>query len=148
MHSYTAQYSLIASGKLLPCVFLCMKESSGKFGLTVSKKVDYLMREYENAYVTCSKSGKVSKVIYTEFLRKCVSPYVEQKNFLLLIDSWGGQTDATLYDDIFENERGKVSCTIKVTPPPNVHLSVTHATFIFFVKLKFSLNVYKMHSLY
>ncbi|XP_011702627.1 PREDICTED: uncharacterized protein LOC105458780 [Wasmannia auropunctata] len=37
-HSYTAQYSVTASGKLLPLVFLCLQEPTNKFGPTVSKK--------------------------------------------------------------------------------------------------------------
>lgn len=37
-HSYTAQYALTASGKILSFVFLCMQEPSGKFGPIVKKK--------------------------------------------------------------------------------------------------------------
>lgn len=116
-HSYTAQYSLTASGKLLPTVFLCMQEATGKFGPTIKKKIDHLTNEYKNIFVTCSKSGKLSKVIYKDFLINCISPYVEKNQFLLLIDSWGGQTDITIYDEIFEDEKGTASCNIKVIPP-------------------------------
>jgi len=42
---------------------------------------------------------------------------VENNKFLLLIDSWGGQTDLTLYDDIFEDEEGRASCFTKIIPP-------------------------------
>lgn len=38
-HSYTAQYTITASGKILPVVFLCMQESTGKFGPLVQKKL-------------------------------------------------------------------------------------------------------------
>lgn len=37
-HSYTAQYSLTASGKLLPIVFLCMQEPKGNLVLLLKKK--------------------------------------------------------------------------------------------------------------
>lgn len=116
-HSYTAQYTITASGKILPVVFLCMQESTGKFGPLVQKKIDHLIAEYKNVFVTCSKSGKLTKNIYTDYLKYCLSPYVAQNKFLLLIDSWGGQTDMTLYDDIFDDEVGRASCTVKVIPP-------------------------------
>jgi len=115
-HSYTAQYSIIASGKILPVVFLCMQEPAGKFGPKVQKKVDTLINEYKNVFVTCSKSGKLTKTLYT-YLKYCLSPYVENNKFLLLIDSWGGQTDLTLYDDIFEDEEDRASCFTKIIPP-------------------------------
>lgn len=41
----------------------------------------------------------------------------KKNKFLLLIDSWGGQTDTTLYDEIFEDENDRASCTVKVIPP-------------------------------
>ena len=31
-HTHTAQYSITASGHLLPKVLLCLQEASGKFG--------------------------------------------------------------------------------------------------------------------
>ena len=37
-HSYTVQYTLTASGKLLPKVFLCMQEQTGSFGPQVQKR--------------------------------------------------------------------------------------------------------------
>lgn len=113
---YTVQYSITASGKLLPVVFLCMQEPLGKFNPTVQRNINTLMTEYKNVFVTCSKSGKLTKLIYMDYLKYCLSPYVETNKFLLLIDSWSDQTDTTLYDDIFEDETGKASCTIKVIP--------------------------------
>lgn len=55
-HSYTAQYSVAASGTLLPNVFLCLQEPGNKFGPRVSKEVETLSREFGNVVVTCSKS--------------------------------------------------------------------------------------------
>ena len=46
-HSYTAQYSITASGKLLLKVFLCMQEVY-KFGLLLSKKFEALENEFIN----------------------------------------------------------------------------------------------------
>jgi len=36
---------------------------------------------------------------------------------LLIIDSWGGQTDNIMHDDVFENESGEATCTLKFIPP-------------------------------
>jgi len=41
-HSYTAQYAITASGKLLPKVFLCMQEPKGVFGPRVSAVIGML----------------------------------------------------------------------------------------------------------
>jgi len=49
-------------------------------------------------------------------LKYCLSPYVGNNKFLL-IDSWEGQIDITLYDDIFENKEGRASCFTKIIPP-------------------------------
>ncbi|XP_077279989.1 uncharacterized protein LOC143907229 [Temnothorax americanus] len=114
-HSYTAQYSLTASGKLLPFVYLCMQEPTNKFGPTVSKTVEKLTAEFGNVVVTCSKSGKLTKDLYKKYLETTLKPYVTDNNFLLIIDSWGGQTDAPLHDEVFGND-GKATCTLKVIP--------------------------------
>ena len=54
-HSYTAQYSIAASGKLLPKVFLCLQEQANKFGPRVSKHVDTFSTKFGNVVATCSK---------------------------------------------------------------------------------------------
>lgn len=82
----------------MPVVFLCMQETTGKFGPVVQKNINKLTAEFKNIVVSCSKSGKLTKELYIEFLKTCLSPYVEKNNFLLIIDSWGGQTDPILYD--------------------------------------------------
>ncbi|XP_044579951.1 uncharacterized protein LOC123262029 isoform X1 [Cotesia glomerata] len=38
-HSYTAQYSITLSGKLLPHVFICLQEPTGDFGPRIKKNV-------------------------------------------------------------------------------------------------------------
>lgn len=75
-HSYTAQYSLTISGELLPHVFICTQESGNKFGPRVSKEVERLMLEYGNVIVICSKSGKLTKELYQQFLETVMKPYV------------------------------------------------------------------------
>jgi len=56
-----------------------------KFGPKVQKKLDTLINEYKNVFVTCSKLGKLTKALYTDYLKYCLSPYVENNKFLFLI---------------------------------------------------------------
>ena len=49
-HSYTVQYTITASGKLLPHVFICLQETQGKFGPTNQKTIDTLTNQYKNVY--------------------------------------------------------------------------------------------------
>jgi len=103
-HTYTVQYSLAASGKLLPTVFICMAEPGNKFGPWVSQTVEKLMNEYGNVIGTCSKSGKMTKELFKMFLENSVKPYTCNNKFLLIVDSWGGQVDSTLYDEAFHKK--------------------------------------------
>lgn len=103
-HSYTVQYSLTASGNLLPHVFICTQETGNKFGPIVSRTVDKLTEEYGNVVVVCSKSGKLTKELFVEYLRKVLKPYVGENQFLLLVDSWGGQADCMIYDGVVTDQ--------------------------------------------
>jgi hypothetical protein len=105
------------SGNLLPTVFVCLQESTGSFGPRVQKSVDKYSRKYSNVVTTSSKSGKLSTALYKKFLTDVMTPYVQENKFLLLVDSWGGQTNPQLYDDIFQDENGLPTCSIKVIPP-------------------------------
>lgn len=116
-HSYTAQYSITLSGQLLPLVFVCLKEPTGAFGPRVQKSVNEYGKKYQNVVITSSKSGKLTTTLYKDYLQDCVKPYVEQNKFLLLIDSWGGQTAPQMYDEIFQDNKGLPTCTLKVIPP-------------------------------
>lgn len=116
-HSYTAQYAIIMSGKLIPRVFICLQEATGVFGPKVKKAVDEFVKIYTNVVVTSSKSGKLTTSLYTQFLKEALIPYVKQEKFLLLIDSWGGQINPALYDEIFLDDDSVGTCTLKVIPP-------------------------------
>lgn len=115
-HSYTAQYSITASGKLLPKAFLCLQESTDKFGPRVAEKVNRLTDMYKNLYVTCSKSGKLTNGIYKLYLQHVLKPYVENNKFCLVLDSWGGQTDMVMYDSMFTDDQSQSTCMVKVIP--------------------------------
>lgn len=116
-HSYTAQYALTLSGELLPNVFVCLQEPTGKFGPRVQKMVDEYTEKCKNVLITCSKSGKLTTGLYIDFLQNCLKSYVGKENFLLLIDSWGGQTKLEIYDEIFQDDTKLPTCTVKVIPP-------------------------------
>ncbi|GFW94815.1 HTH CENPB-type domain-containing protein [Trichonephila clavipes] len=79
-HSYTAQYVMILSGKLLPTVFICLQEANGNFGPRVQKSVDEYAKIYTNVAITSSKSGKLTTALYKDFLIDVMKPFVK-KNF-------------------------------------------------------------------
>lgn len=116
-HSYTAQYALTASGKLLPKVFLCMQEPKGVFGPRVSANVEELCNNYGNIFVTASKSGKLTKEHFTSFVKNVVTQYCKQNRFLIILDSWGGQTDTAHFNSIFTDDDGNCSSTLEIIPP-------------------------------
>lgn len=67
--------------------------------------------------IASSKSGKLTTSLYCKFLKTCLKPYVGQEKFLLLIDSWSGQTNGDLYDQTFTDAQNLPTCTVKVIPP-------------------------------
>ena len=67
-HSYTAQYTLTTSGKLVPRVFVCLQETKNEFGPIVQKRVDSYTKLFKNIVVTCSTSGKLTTYLYKQYL--------------------------------------------------------------------------------
>ncbi|GBN35976.1 hypothetical protein AVEN_22431-1 [Araneus ventricosus] len=116
-HSYTAQYSLSLSGKVLPKVFICLQEATGNFGPRVQKSVNRYAEKYRNVVIKSSKSGKLTSGLYIDFLNDCLKPYVREEQFLLLLDSWGGHATPEIHDEIFQDDQQLSTCTIKVIPP-------------------------------
>ncbi|GFU29024.1 HTH CENPB-type domain-containing protein [Trichonephila clavipes] len=105
------------SGKLLPTVFICLQEANGNFGPRVHK---ISRRVCENIYKRCHyilKVWQADNSIVQDFLIDVMKPYVKEEKFLFLIDSWGGQTNPVLCDEIFRDDKGIPTCTMKVIPP-------------------------------
>lgn len=100
-HSYTAQYSSTASDKLLPKVFVCLQEAKGTFGPLFQRNINILTQKYKNISGTCSKSGKLSKSLINLYTTQIIQPYVKDKSFCFVLDSWGGKKD----DEIFNKFR-------------------------------------------
>uniref|UniRef100_A0ABD2WB24 DDE-1 domain-containing protein n=1 Tax=Trichogramma kaykai TaxID=54128 RepID=A0ABD2WB24_9HYME len=63
-----------------------------------------------------NSSGKLSAALFSEYLQNILKPYVTDKEFLLLLDSWGGQKNTDLYK-IFENNSNSSTCHLKTIPP-------------------------------
>ena len=116
-HSYTVQYTISASGKLLPKVFFCLQEAKGTFGPRVATTAQNLTHRYKNVYLTASKSGKFTKSHFMTFLTNVMKECCGHQKFLLLLDSWGGQTDLQEINSIFTDEEGNCSSQIAVIPP-------------------------------
>lgn len=116
-HSYTAQYALTAAGTILPKVFLCMQEPKGVFGPRVLQRVEQLSSEYGNISVTASKSGKLTKNHFHQFLNKVLMPYTRNNAFLFIADSWGGQTDISSIKEVFTDSSGVCTASVEIIPP-------------------------------
>lgn len=44
-------------------------------------------------------------------------PFIQKEKFLLITDSWSSQTNPLLYDEVFIDNEGYSTCTVKVIPP-------------------------------
>lgn len=133
-HSYTAQYSITNSGKLLPKVFLCLQEFADSFGVRMQKNVDDLLKICRNVVVVCSKSGKLTMSLYQQYLHSVDKPYIGNQSFLFIVDSWGGQKNihkciTKYFATIIINRR----LTYRLLRQ-NVHQYVSRATSIFIGK--------------
>jgi len=120
-HSYTAQYSLVMAGALLPFVFVCLQEPKGQFGPLVQEQIRDFSVKYPNVVIRCSASGKLSTKLYEEYL-EVLKVHVGKRPFLLLVDSWSGQTNPLSYER-FEDENGAPTCTLKVIPPKSTSMA-------------------------
>lgn len=94
-HSYTIQPIISLSGQLVGPIYLCLQEPNGKMGETVKKR----LFQPSNVVITCSKSGKLTSSLVRYWCDTCLAPSVHKK-CLLLSDSYSGQNDPKIYEDI------------------------------------------------
>jgi len=113
-HSYTVQPTISMAGKLVGKIYICFQEKDGVFGPRVQSSVDEMMEKCKNVYVSCSKSGKLTKDHVREWVKQCLEPIVEEK-CILLLDSWSGQKDGCLYDDLGDKECVRMTIPEKTT---------------------------------
>ncbi len=108
-HSYTIMPIISMAGTLVGPVFICLQEPTGKLGPRVQRS----LYQADNIHVSCSKAGKLTKTHITYWAEKVLQPSVSE-DFLLLFDSWSGQTDPSSYDGIFDDD---ITCERMQIPP-------------------------------
>ncbi len=94
-HSYSIQVTISASGRLVGPVFLYLQEPQGLFGPRVLDSLP----GYDNVYLVCSSSGKLTKHLFREWC-EVILPEITERT-LLFKDSWTGQSDQNMFIEIF-----------------------------------------------
>ncbi len=97
-HSFTIQPTISLDGQLLSPLFLCLQEVSGQFGVRTQ------VFRPENVAVYCSSSGKMSKELVKSWLLDSILPSMGNKA-LLLLDSWTGQSDRKIFEDLLTGDK-------------------------------------------
>ena len=95
-HSYTIMPIISVAGKLMDPVFICLQERTGKLGPRVKQSI----YQASHILVTCNQSGKLTKTHIQYWAENVLSPSVSE-DCLLMLDSWSGQTDPSIFDDAF-----------------------------------------------
>ena len=55
----------------------------------------------DNIFLVCSISGKLEKRLMKEWANDCLSQVTEEP-FVLLLDSWSGQTDDSVFNSLVQ----------------------------------------------
>jgi hypothetical protein len=79
--------------------------------------VKTLSKKFGNVFVTVTKSGKLQRQTYEQFLNNVIKPYVKKDKFKLDPDFWGGQTNPSLYNEKFVDKNDESTCSLKIIPP-------------------------------
>ena len=97
-HSYTAQYSMSLSGKLLPTVYVCLQES-------------FLNRGLKNRWVSTRQNMIMFSLLHRSlvnlqqpFLNRCNVALRAEDRISSVYILVGGQTNPQLYDEVFQDE--------------------------------------------
>jgi len=111
-HSLTIQPTISLDGRLLSPLFLCIQEGSGEFGIRTQ------VYRPENVAVYCSSSGKMSKGLAKSWFLDSFMPSMDTKA-LLLLDSWTGQSDRKMFEDLLTDDK---TINILKIPPKTTSL--------------------------
>jgi hypothetical protein len=95
-------------------VFICFQERSGAFGPWICQEVKTLPHKFGNVFVTMTNLGKLQKETSKHFGQ--YNLHVKKDKFMLIRDSWGGQTNLALYDKRFLDENDEPTCSMKMLP--------------------------------
>lgn len=101
------------AGDIMGPVFICLQETSGKLGPRVSSDIENYLPP--NVKLTCSASGKMSTSLNEYFIQQQIVPNVS-KNFLYIVDSWGGHTNIDSYAKFFGEANDMPEITLKIIP--------------------------------
>ena len=110
-HSYTLMVHMNRAGKLGRNVYICFKETTGRFGVQVTNHVKSAVKAAKCVVAEASKSGKMTGLHFQRWKDEVFLP--EQKGqALLLLDSWGGHITA------------KKQITAQADQPPECEMEV------------------------
>ncbi len=84
--------------QLLSPLFLWLREGSGEFCVRTQ------VFRPENIAVYCSSSGKISKDLVKSWFLDSFLPSIDKKA-LLLLDSWTGQSDRKMFEDLLTGDK-------------------------------------------
>ncbi|CAF3873098.1 unnamed protein product [Rotaria sp. Silwood1] len=108
-HSYTIQPTINLDGQLVGPMYLCLQEPKGRMGDIVKRN----LFEPKNVVITCSSSGKLTSSLVKYWRDKILVPSIGKKA-LLLSDSWSGQNDDNIYNEL--KSIGKAVHRIQIPP--------------------------------
>lgn len=110
-HSYTIMPIISLDGSLLPKLYVCLQEPTGRFGPRVKQTMFYA----DNLVVDASKSGKMGNDNVTLFMRHAFLPFCGNKS-LLLLDSWSGHKSSDSLKAVFRAHPDKEVEILQIPP--------------------------------
>jgi hypothetical protein len=157
-HSYTIQPTISADGKLLSPLFLCLQETDDKFGPRIIAN----LQQRANVYVTCSKSGKLTKPLLQDWCSDVFFPTAPTEA-LLFLDSWSAHKNNAIFDSVFSESKTLTRLlippkTTSFTQPLDIYFFRQYKTFARRIQNRINLdnisidlkernNIIKLHSL-
>ena len=125
-HSYTIQPTISMAGTLVGKLFICLQEPKGVFGKVVKSNLFCA----PNVILVSSKSGKLTKYLVKQYCSEALLPFMDD-SFVLLYDSWSGQVDNSLYEEVLPED----SC-LRLQIPPKTTATIQPCDVFFFQQWK------------
>jgi hypothetical protein len=82
--------------------------------LNFCEELKTLSQKFGNVFVAAIMSGKLQKESYEHFLDNVIQPHVKKDNFMLILESWGGQTNPALYSKKFLDKNNELTCSLNI----------------------------------
>jgi hypothetical protein len=97
---------------------ICLQDRSGAFDPLICEKAKTLSEKIGNVFVTATKQESCrKKETCKQFLDNVIKLYVKNDKSMLFLDSLGGQTHPSLYDEKFVYENNEPICSVKIILP-------------------------------